>query len=335
MQERQSLLQLRRYYICPNEAAAQHALRTAHGTFLLISWGRQRRRWRIAAAQAPACNAARAAEASPSPPPRQRVLEYAPDGSVAAAWEGEAWRVLTQRAATARLLRRGPSLRASAAALLAPAGYPDSVTPDYLPFQAWDSVQGLCSYVRGCFTTAALLRGVGVGSEVASPLGATAAFLARDMVGHASGMLFALSQGSGLDASAKQFRFFADCANNVGYALELAAPALPRRCFLPAVCAASVAHALTGVAGGATRAALTAHFARAHNAADVAAKEGSQETVVTLLGMCVGYVAVRATAASVAAQWTVFLILTALHVYANARAVRCVLRLGAHVPSAC
>jgi hypothetical protein len=265
--------------------------------------------------------AARAADASPSPPPR-RVLEYAPDGSAAAAWEGEARRVLTQRTAT-RLLR-APSLRASAAALLAPAGYPDSVTPDYLPFQLWDSLQGLCSYVRGCFTTAALLRGVGVGSQVASPLGATAAFLARDMVGHASGVLFALSQGGGLDASAKQWRFAADCANNVGYALELAAPALPRRAFLPAVCAAAVAHALTGVAGGATRAALTAHFARRHNAADVAAKEGSQETVVTLAGMCVGYAAVRATAASAAAQWAVFLALTALHVYANARAVRCV-----------
>lgn len=31
-----------------------------------------------------------------------------------------------------------------------------------------------------------------------------------------------------------------------------------------------------GVAGGATRAALTQHFARAGNAADISAKEGSQ-----------------------------------------------------------
>ncbi len=39
-----------------------------------------------------------------------------------------------------------------------------------------------------------------------------------------------------------------------------------------------------GVAGGATRAALTQHFARQGNAADVAAREASQETATTLLG---------------------------------------------------
>ncbi len=183
-------------------------------------------------------------------------------------------------------------------------------------------MQGLSSYVRGSFATAALLRGVGVGTEAASPLSATAAFLARDLTGHAGGVLFALAQGGKLDAAAKQWRFAADCLNDVGYLITLLSPTLPRQLFLPAVCAASLAHALTGVAGGATRAALTAHFARQHNAADVAAKEGTQETCVTLIGMCVGYLCVRATAASAAAQWCMFALLTVLHVYANARAMR-------------
>jgi hypothetical protein len=272
-----------------------------------------------------------------------------------------------------RELRAAPAPRRARAFLrgaLLPEGFPHSVTPDYLPFQAcapqlpgerrthcncdiggacvlaalfpqrqrsdtrcaqfWDSVQGLCSYVRGSFATAALLRGLGVGTAAASPLGATAAFLARDLTGHVGGVAFALMQGGALDASAKQFRYFADVANTIGYLLTLAAPALPARAFLPAVCAASLSHALTGVAGGATRAALTAHFALAHNAADVAAKEGSQETVVTLVGMLAGYVAVRLTAASVFAQWAVFLLLTALHLFANARAVRCVLGRSIH-----
>lgn len=38
-----------------------------------------------------------------------------------------------------------------------------------------------------------------------------------------------------------------------------------------------------GVAGGATRTALTLHFAKRGNAADIAAKEGSQETATTLV----------------------------------------------------
>jgi hypothetical protein len=50
------------------------------------------------------------------------------------------------------------------------------------------------------------------------------------------------------------------------------------------------------VAGGATRAALTQHFAAAGNAADVSAKEGSQETATTLLGMLAGMALLRAAA---------------------------------------
>ena len=47
-----------------------------------------------------------------------------------------------------------------------PEGYPDSVTPDYLAFQAWDSVQALCSYVRGMICSQAILQGIGVGEKV-------------------------------------------------------------------------------------------------------------------------------------------------------------------------
>ena len=47
-----------------------------------------------------------------------------------------------------------------------PEGYPDSVTPDYLAFQAWDSIQALCSYVRGMICSQAILQGIGVGEQV-------------------------------------------------------------------------------------------------------------------------------------------------------------------------
>lgn len=73
--------------------------------------------------------------------------------------------------------------------------------------------------------------------------------------------------------------------------------------FLAFACAGSVARSLCGCAAGATRAALTQHFARRANAADIAAKEGSQETAVTLVGMALGVVVTRVTAKSVASQW--------------------------------
>ena len=87
-------------------------------------------------------------------------------------------------------------------------------------------------------------------------------------------------------------------------------------------CAGSVARSLCGCAAGATRAALTQHFARRANAADIAAKEGSQETAVTLAGMALGVLVTRLTAASAARQWAVFLLLTVLHVLFNIAAVR-------------
>jgi hypothetical protein len=58
-------------------------------------------------------------------------------------------------------------------------------------------------------------------------------------------------------------------------AIELASPLFPQA-FLLLACLGSVARAVTGVAGGATRTALTLHFARQRNAADISAKEGSQ-----------------------------------------------------------
>lgn len=67
----------------------------------------------------------------------------------------------------------------------------------------------------------------------------------------------------------------ADCMNDFGMTLELLSPLVPGA-FLPLACAGSLARAVTGVAGGATRFALTQHFALRRNAADVAAKEGSQ-----------------------------------------------------------
>ncbi len=39
-----------------------------------------------------------------------------------------------------------------------------SVREEYLAYQAWDTVQALCSYLRGILTTKAILEGVGVGS---------------------------------------------------------------------------------------------------------------------------------------------------------------------------
>lgn len=195
------------------------------------------------------------------------------------------------------------------------------MTPDYARFQLWDSIQAVCSYVRGILTSQAMLAGVGVGQQAATPLSAVFQFFLRDLSGMLGGIGFAFFQGAKLDVYAKQWRLFADCLNNVGLALELASPAFPSM-FLAMACLGSIARAITGVAGGSTRAALTLHFAKKNNAADISAKEGTQETATTLIGMLVGMGLTRCLQGSAVLLWITFLSLTVLHVYANIRAMR-------------
>ena len=64
-----------------------------------------------------------------------------------------------------------------------------------------------------------------------------------------------------------------------------------------------------------------AHFARRNNLADVSAKESSQETAVTLLGLVCGMALASLTQVTRLQAWIAFLGLTALHVVANWRAV--------------
>ncbi|MEW5306050.1 MAG: hypothetical protein WDW36_008550 [Sanguina aurantia] len=232
-----------------------------------------------------------------------------------------------------------------------PEGYPNSVTPDYLSFQLWDTLQALCSYIRGMMASHAILTGSGMmtpGSSAATS--AIYMFFLRDLTGMLGGILFAKMQGSSFDSDAKSWRLFADVANDVGMAVEMASPMFPG-VFMAMACFGSLARAVTGVAGGATRAALTHHFAACGNAADVAAKEQSQETATTMVGMVLGMLLIRLfpvphtaagsyatkvvgdlaspqtqdarTATGVALWgWYLFALLTLLHVVANIRAMQ-------------
>lgn len=54
-----------------------------------------------------------------------------------------------------------------------PEGFPGSVTPDYVQFQMWDTLQGLSTYIRAMLSTQALLGAIGVGEKSATVIGAT------------------------------------------------------------------------------------------------------------------------------------------------------------------
>lgn len=89
------------------------------------------------------------------------------------------------------------------------------------------------------------------------------------------------------------------------------------------LCTSGVARSLVGVAGGATRAAITQHQARENNISDVAAKDGSQETMVNLIALLVNLTILPLLGDdNVGLTWIMFLLLTCFHLFANYRAVK-------------
>ncbi|XP_047569063.1 RUS family member 1 isoform X2 [Lutra lutra] len=179
-----------------------------------------------------------------------------------------------------------PSLSGLMAVFL-PQGFPDSVSPDYLPYQLWDSVQAFASSLSGSLATHAVLLGIGVGNAKASVSAATATWLVKDSSGMLGRILFAWWKGTKLDCNAKQWRLFADILNDVAMFLEIIAPIYPIF-FTMIVCTSNLA----------------------------------KETLVNLAGLLVSLLMLPLVSAGPGFSLGWFFFLTALHIYANYRAVR-------------
>ncbi|XP_032698596.1 RUS1 family protein C16orf58 homolog isoform X2 [Lontra canadensis] len=172
-------------------------------------------------------------------------------------------------------------------AVFLPQGFPDSVSPDYLPYQLWDSVQAFASSLSGSLATHAVLLGIGVGNAKASVSAATATWLVKDSTGMLGRILFAWWKGTKLDCNAKQWRLFADILNDVAMFLEIMAPIYPIF-FTMIVCTSNLA----------------------------------KETLVNLAGLLVSLLMLPLVSAGPGFSFGCFFFLTALHIYANYRAVR-------------
>ncbi|XP_029294280.1 RUS family member 1 [Cottoperca gobio] len=204
-----------------------------------------------------------------------------------------------------------------------PQGYPESVSDDYVQYQFWDTVQAFASSLSGTLATHASLKGVGVGNKEATVAAATVTWLLRDGTGMLGRILFAWQKGSKLDSEAKKWRLFADVLNDIAMFMEILAPYFPA-CFTLIVCTAGIFKSLVGVAGGATRAALTVHQARRDNMADISAKDGSQETLVNLAGLLVSLILIPLVTDNPILTLSLFFLFTVLHLFANYKAVRSV-----------
>ena len=111
--------------------------------------------------------------------------------------------------------------------LFLPVGYPKSVRPEYLRYQMWDSIQGICSYLRGVLTTRSVLQGAGVGSATSSAVVAALIWVLKDGIGMIGSLGFAYLFSDVFETNIKEWRLFADLLNNVALTLDLALSLVP------------------------------------------------------------------------------------------------------------
>ncbi|GAB1318307.1 Vitamin B6 photo-protection and homoeostasis-domain-containing protein [Madurella fahalii] len=204
-----------------------------------------------------------------------------------------------------------------------PAGYPHTVTDDYLAYQTYDSLQAFSSSITSLLANRAVLEGLGVGDSSSSPTGALILKITGDTISRIATIMFAHRMGQAIEPECKFYRFLADIFNDSAQFLDLLTPALPYFPKLGVIVSAGVLRSLCGVAANASKASLSAHFALTGNLAELNAKEASQETVVSLLGMLVGSLVVRLVEDK-QVVWMLMVFLAGVHLMMNYRAVRSV-----------
>ena len=135
-----------------------------------------------------------------------------------------------------------------------------------------------------------------MGNAQATATSAAIQWATRDGCGMIGGLWFSYSCSKSMyfDSHVKEFRLLADILNDAALFLDMLAPLLQQLRLntgavdldyvLYASIAATLCRSMCGVAAGATKNAVTAHFAK-NNVADLSSKEGTQETLVSLVGM--------------------------------------------------
>ena len=206
-----------------------------------------------------------------------------------------------------------------------PLDWRNTVTDDYLPYQFYDSLQAIFSSIASMLADREMLVSIGVAKADASVDGALMLNITTEACSRITSILFSWYFARLFHVDCKRYRFLADLFNDAALILQtfsssVTIPGLKMLVIITAGCM----RALCGVCAGSAKASLTNHFAKIDSAVpDINAKEGSQETVVYLIGLAIGSVLVRQLQAR-ATIWGMLITLIIMHLYANYRAVRSV-----------
>ncbi|CAG8955628.1 hypothetical protein HYFRA_00009582 [Hymenoscyphus fraxineus] len=188
---------------------------------------------------------------------------------------------------------------------------------------SYDSLQAFSSSIAGMLASRAVLEGIGVGDSQASPTQALLLSVLQESLGRIATIIFAHRLGSSLEPECKMYRLLADIFNDSAMILACLSPALPKSLRVAVLAVASTLRSLCGVAAGSSKASLSAHFAKVGNLGELNAKDSSQETIISLLGMLTGSLVISHITTKFA-TWASLILLLSIHLFTNYLAVRAV-----------
>eukprot|EP01018_Ginkgo_biloba_P033317 Gb_18644 [translate_table: standard] len=189
-----------------------------------------------------------------------------------------------------RVAMQPPHLPSIVKEFVLPAGFPGSVSDDYLEYMLWQFPTSVTAWICRTLVTSSLLKAVGVGSWSGSTAAAAAAaikWVSKDGFG-AVGRLFIGGRFGGLfDDDPKQWRMYADFVGSAGSIFELVTPLVPGY-FLPLASLGNLTKAVAKGLKDPSFRVIQNHFAVSGNLGDVAAKEEVWEVAGQLVGLALG-----------------------------------------------
>ncbi|XP_019249180.1 PREDICTED: protein root UVB sensitive 5 isoform X2 [Nicotiana attenuata] len=174
-----------------------------------------------------------------------------------------------------------------------PAGFPDTVTDDYLDYMLLQFPTNVTGWICHTLVTSSLLKAVGVGSFSGTSAAASAAairWVSKDGIGAVGRFFIGGRFGNLFDDDPKQWRMYADFIGSAGSIFDLCTPLYPSY-FLPLASLGNLAKAVARGLKDPSFRVIQNHFAIGGNLGDVAAKEEVWEVAAELVGLALGILA--------------------------------------------
>ncbi|XP_045794757.1 protein root UVB sensitive 5 isoform X1 [Trifolium pratense] len=171
-----------------------------------------------------------------------------------------------------------------------PAGFPGSVSDDYLQYMLLQFPTNVTGWICHTIVTSSLLKAVGVGSFSGTTAAASAAairWVSKDGIGAVGRLFIGGRFGNLFDDDPKQWRMYADFIGSAGSVFDLTTQLYPGY-FLPLASLGNLTKAVARGLKDPSFRVIQSHFAISANLGEVAAKEEVWEVVAQLVGLGLG-----------------------------------------------